>query len=76
MPLRRRAWLSREGWYYCGVLAFIVGGAVLRSINLLVILAGMMIAPLAAQLAARDGRAVGPGRQPQIAASRFVPASR
>ncbi|MDX1948853.1 MAG: DUF58 domain-containing protein [Pirellulaceae bacterium] len=46
MPLRRRAWLSREGWYYCGVLAFIVGGAVLRSINLLVVLAGMMIAPL------------------------------
>jgi hypothetical protein len=45
MPLRRRAWLSREGWYYCGVLAFIVGGAVLRSINLLVILAGLMIAP-------------------------------
>ncbi len=46
MPLRRRAWLSREGWYYTFVLAFIVGGAVLRSINLLVILAGMMIAPL------------------------------
>ena len=46
MPLRRRAWLSREGWYYVGVLAFIVGGAVLRSINLLVILAGMMMGPL------------------------------
>lgn len=46
MPLRRRAWLSREGWYYSFVLMFIVGGAVLRSINLLVILAGMMIAPL------------------------------
>ncbi|MEX2173613.1 MAG: DUF58 domain-containing protein [Pirellulaceae bacterium] len=46
MPLRRRAWLSREGVYYAGVLAFIVGGAVLRSINPLVILAGMMIAPL------------------------------
>jgi uncharacterized protein (DUF58 family) len=46
MPLRRRAWLSREGWYYAFVLAFIVGGAVLRSINLLVILAGMMMAPL------------------------------
>ena len=46
MPLRRRAWLSHEGWYYAAVLAFITGGAVLRSINLLVILAGMMIAPL------------------------------
>jgi uncharacterized protein (DUF58 family) len=46
MPLRRRAWLTREGWYYSTVLAFIIGGAVLRSINLLVILAGMMIASL------------------------------
>src|SRR5262245_55789789 len=46
MPLRRRAWLTREGWYYATVLAFIIGGAVLRSINLLVILAGTMIASL------------------------------
>src|SRR4029434_4933889 len=46
MPLRRRAWLTREGWYYSTVLAFIIGGAVLRSINLLVILAGLMIASL------------------------------
>jgi uncharacterized protein (DUF58 family) len=46
MPVRRRAWLSREGVYYLGVLGFIVGGAVLRSFNLLVILAGMMMAPL------------------------------
>src|SRR6266403_499568 len=37
MPIRRRAWLTREGWYYL---------AVLGSINLLVILAGTMIAPL------------------------------
>jgi uncharacterized protein (DUF58 family) len=44
--LRRRAWLSREGWYYVAVLAFIVGGAVLRNVNLLVVLAGMMTAPL------------------------------
>ena len=46
MVLRRRAWLSQEGWYYVAVLAFIVGGAVLRSVNLLIVLAGMMIAPL------------------------------
>jgi len=46
MPVRRRAWLSREGVYYLGVLGFIVGGAVLRSFNLLVILAGMMMATL------------------------------
>lgn len=46
MPIRRRAWLTHEGWYYLAVLAFIIGGAVLRSVNLLVILAGTMIAPL------------------------------
>jgi uncharacterized protein (DUF58 family) len=46
MPLRRRAWLTREGWYYTAVLSFIVAGAVLKSVNLLVVLAGMMIAPL------------------------------
>lgn len=46
MPVRRRAWLSQEGFYYLGVLAFIVGGAVLRSFNLLVVLAGMMMAVL------------------------------
>src|SRR5436190_14649316 len=46
MPIRRRAWLTREGWYYLAVLVFIIGGAVLRSVNLLVILAGTMIAPL------------------------------
>src|SRR5688500_15183049 len=46
MTIRRRAWLSREGWYYCAVLVFIVAGAVLKSVNLLVVLAGVMIAPL------------------------------
>src|SRR3954471_19577796 len=46
MVIRRRAWLTREGWYYLAVLIFIIGGAVLKSVNLLVILAGTMIAPL------------------------------
>lgn len=46
MPVRRRAWLTREGWYYLAVVAFGVGGAVLRSINLLVVLAGLLVAPL------------------------------
>jgi uncharacterized protein (DUF58 family) len=46
MRLRRRAWLSREGWYYCAVLTFIVAGAILKNVNLLVALAGMMFAPL------------------------------
>ena len=38
--------VTREGWYYAFVVLFIIGGAVLREVNLLVILAGMMIAPL------------------------------
>jgi len=38
--------LTREGWYYLAMLMFIIGGAVLRSVNLLVILAGAMIGPL------------------------------
>ncbi|MCI0362199.1 MAG: DUF58 domain-containing protein [Planctomycetaceae bacterium] len=46
MPVRRRAWPSREGVYYLCVLGFIVGGAVMRNFNLLVILSGMMMAPL------------------------------
>lgn len=45
MVVRRRAWLTREGWYYVALLAFIIGGAVLRSVNLLVVLAGTLIAP-------------------------------
>src|SRR5690348_6387639 len=46
MPIRRRAWLTREGWYYLALLAFVLGGAVIRSGNLLLILAGMMTGPL------------------------------
>jgi uncharacterized protein (DUF58 family) len=42
----RRAWLVPEGWYYIAVLSFIFGGAVLRNVNLLVALAGLMLAPV------------------------------
>ncbi|WP_254513400.1 DUF58 domain-containing protein [Anatilimnocola floriformis] len=41
-----RARLTREGWYYLAVLTFIVGGAALCHVNLLVVLGGMMLAPL------------------------------
>lgn len=44
--MRRKAWLSREGWYYLGVLLFILGGAILRNVNLLYVLAGTLIGPL------------------------------
>ncbi len=43
---RRSITICREGVYYCLVLAFIVGGATLRDINLLFVLAGLMIGPL------------------------------
>lgn len=38
--------LCPEGWYYLFVVAFILGGAALRGMNLLIILAGAMIGPL------------------------------
>jgi len=38
--------LTPEGWVFLVVLAFITVGAVLRNVNLLVIMAGMMFAPL------------------------------
>ncbi len=45
MP-RRITTICPEGWYYLFVLLFIIGGAVLREVNLLVVLAGMMIGPV------------------------------
>ena len=35
--------ICQEGWYYLIVLGFIVGGAILREINLLYLLTGMLI---------------------------------
>lgn len=43
---RRTIRLSAEGWYYSFVVLFIVGGAVLREVNLLVLLFAMMVVPL------------------------------
>jgi uncharacterized protein (DUF58 family) len=43
--MRRITTICPEGWYYLFVLLFIIGGAVLREVNLLVLLAGMMIGP-------------------------------
>ncbi len=42
----RRTTICREGWYYLCVALFIVGGAVLRERNLLVLLAGILLGPL------------------------------
>ncbi|MEX0866344.1 MAG: DUF58 domain-containing protein [Pirellulales bacterium] len=41
-----RTTICHEGWYYLLVLAFVVTGSVLREINLLVVMAGMMLGPL------------------------------
>jgi uncharacterized protein (DUF58 family) len=38
--------LTREGWYFLGVLLFVVGGAVARELNLLLVVSGMMLGPL------------------------------
>ncbi|NLF73097.1 MAG: DUF58 domain-containing protein [Candidatus Anammoximicrobium sp.] len=46
MAGRRVVTICREGAYYVLLLAFIVGGATTRDINLLFVLAGMMIGPL------------------------------
>lgn len=43
---RLRTRLTREGWYYLGVLAFVLTGSMLREINLMLVLAGMMLGPL------------------------------
>ncbi|MCA9188326.1 MAG: DUF58 domain-containing protein [Planctomycetales bacterium] len=42
---RIRTIICREGWYYLFVLAFIVGGAIMREINLLMVIAGIMMGP-------------------------------
>jgi uncharacterized protein (DUF58 family) len=46
MAVKQRTTICLEGLYYIVVLSFIIGGAILREINLLYVLAGMMIGPL------------------------------
>ena len=43
---KSRISICREGLYYLVVLSFIVVGSIMREINLLVVIAGMMMAPL------------------------------
>ena len=38
--------ITREGWYYLGMLGFVIAGAMIRDINLLYIMAGMMLGPM------------------------------
>ncbi len=48
LPLRlpRHYSICTEGWYYLVVLGFVLGGALLRNMNLLLVLFGMMASPL------------------------------
>lgn len=46
MSSRRYSRFSREGWYYLLVLSFVILVAVLRHINLLFILVGLLVGPL------------------------------
>jgi len=46
MTRPRQTTISREGWYYLVVLALVLGGAMLREVNLLLVLAGMLAGPL------------------------------
>ncbi len=45
MAPRQSTRICMEGWYYLFIVVFIVGGAVLGEVNLLVMLAGMMVGP-------------------------------
>jgi uncharacterized protein (DUF58 family) len=46
MRLKRRIMITPEGGYYLFVMSFVFTGAVLREINLMLVLAGMMLGPL------------------------------
>ena len=46
MALKRATLLCREGWYYLFVLGFVLTGSLLREINLLIVVAGLLIGVL------------------------------
>jgi hypothetical protein len=46
MILKRKTTLCLETWYYLVVMGFILAGALLREINLLIVLFGMLLGPL------------------------------
>jgi uncharacterized protein (DUF58 family) len=52
LPMLRRIPITREGWYYLVVLGLILGGAMLREVNLLLMLAGILLGPVVYSLLA------------------------
>ncbi|MCD4726244.1 MAG: hypothetical protein K8R46_01165, partial [Pirellulales bacterium] len=43
---RRQTTICREGLYYLVITALVLGGAMLKEVNLLLILAGMLLGPM------------------------------
>lgn len=43
--LRRQTAVCREGWFYLAIVALVFGGALIKEVNLLLILAGMLLGP-------------------------------
>ncbi|MBN1393650.1 MAG: DUF58 domain-containing protein [Pirellulales bacterium] len=43
---RSRTTVCREGWYYLVIVALVLGGAMFKEVNLLLILAGMLLGPV------------------------------
>lgn len=41
-----KVWLTREGWIFLVILLFVSAGSLLRNINLLMLMTGIMVAPL------------------------------
>jgi uncharacterized protein (DUF58 family) len=46
MPGQRRTAICREGWIYLAILALVSAGAMLRDVNLMLMLAGMLAGPV------------------------------
>jgi uncharacterized protein (DUF58 family) len=46
MAHRRQVWLSREGWWYALVVACVLGGALGRQLNLLIMVGSILAGPL------------------------------
>ena len=44
--LRSRTSLCREGWYYLMIMVLVFAGAMIKEVNLLLLLGGMMLGPL------------------------------
>ena len=63
----RKLSLTPEGWVYLIVLIFISVGSVLRNVNLLIFMAGMMYAPILINWR------LGVNRLRSLTASRFIP---